>query len=210
MREIQAAFGLCVIYVTHELRDACAMGDRMAVIGEGRIEQTGPPLEVIRRPATYDVARFVGMRNLFEGEVLDVDGDLVAVRVGRVTLRAAGAGPLPAGTHVHVCVRPEDFRIMQLHGAEPGSAINELSVRIWNRVLRGPTFTLTGEASGAEDGMRIEIELDVRSYEAMQLIERSDVTVVVPASAVHLIPRTPTTPALEPAAPVTTVPPGSS
>ena len=60
VKRIQAAFGLCVVYVTHELRDACAMGDRMAVIGDGRIEQVGDPLAVIRHPATFDVARFGG------------------------------------------------------------------------------------------------------------------------------------------------------
>ena len=51
---------LVVIYVTHNLDDAVAVGDRLAVMREGRIEQIGAPEEVIRRPANQAVAEVLG------------------------------------------------------------------------------------------------------------------------------------------------------
>jgi ABC-type Fe3+/spermidine/putrescine transport system ATPase subunit len=210
VRDIQATFGLCVIYVTHELRDACAMGDRMAVIGDGRIEQTDEPLEVIRHPATYDVARFVGMRNLFEGEVVAVDEGLASVRVGGVRLHAAVNPRVAASSEVYLGVRTEDFRVYRSpdEGQEP--AANAITVTIWNRVLRGATFTLTGEANGADGRMHVEIELAVRTYETLDLAAQKEVTVTVPAKAVHLIPRATDNPAGEPTRAVTTASPRSS
>ena len=191
VRRIQAAFGLCVVYVTHELRDACTLGDRIAVIGDGRIEQVGDPLTVIRHPATFDVARFVGVRNLFEAIVLETGDGRAVVGIGGLRLRA----PLPSGVEigqaVYVCVRPEDFAVSRLpegHG-EPGE--NSVSVTLHSRQLRGPTITLAGEARGADSGLRLEIELPVRDYEALDLGRQSEVVANVPPQAVHLIPARP-------------------
>jgi len=51
---------LVVIHVTHSIDDAVAVGDRMAVMREGRIEQIGAPEEVIRRQANQSVAEALG------------------------------------------------------------------------------------------------------------------------------------------------------
>jgi multiple sugar transport system ATP-binding protein len=51
---------LVVVYVTHSLDDAVAVGDRLAVMRERRIEQIGAPEEVIRRPVNQAVAEALG------------------------------------------------------------------------------------------------------------------------------------------------------
>lgn len=215
VRDIQATFGLCVVYVTHELRDACAMGDRMAVIGDGRIEQVGEPLDVIRHPASYDVARFVGMRNLFEGEVDGVDGGVALVRVGGLTLRARMNPLVKGASQVYVCVRPEDFRVVR--AADPTRDPNAIAIKIRDRVLRGATITLSGEAIEAggetvEAGgeIHVELELGIRAYEVLDLAARQEVTVTAPVRALHLIERTAGHPAPTATRPVTTAAPKSS
>jgi ABC-type Fe3+/spermidine/putrescine transport system ATPase subunit len=206
-----------VIYVTHELRDACAMGDRIAVISDGRIEQIGEPLAVIRRPATYDVARFVGVRNLFEGVVRAVDGGCVhvsirtepragttgatdalevmaaggdALAVGDDALAAGGDAPT-IGQRVHVCVRPEDFDVADpsragSSGSAGSTGVNAIRLTIRDRQLRGATYTLEGWAGGSD--LLVEVEVSVRTYEALDLANRREVMVVVAPEAVHLIP----------------------
>ena len=59
--------GAAVIHVTHSLAEAAALGDRCAVLGEGRLQQVAPMSEVLRRPATALVARFGGARNVVPG-----------------------------------------------------------------------------------------------------------------------------------------------
>jgi iron(III) transport system ATP-binding protein len=181
VKRIQAAFGLCVVYVTHELRDACAMGDRMAVIGDGRIEQVGDPLAVIRHPATFDVARFVGVRNLFEGTVREVAAGRTVVETGGLVLEAASRAGVETPGPVWICVRPEDFTVSR-------APSDSIVATLRSRQLRGPTFTLEVEARGSSPELRMEIELPVRTYEKLDLTVREELVVTVPPEAIHLIP----------------------
>jgi molybdate transport system permease protein len=188
VKRIQAAFGLCVVYVTHELRDACAMGDRMAVIGDGRIEQVGDPLAVIRHPATFDVARFVGVRNLFEGTVREVAAGRAVVETGDLVLEAAWRAGVEVSGPVWICIRPEDFIVSRAPSEEEELAGNSIVATLRSRQLRGPTFTLGAEAIGSSQELRMEIELPVRTYEKLDLTVGEEVVVTVPLEAVHLIP----------------------
>jgi len=58
--------GISAIHVTHDHDEAFAMADEIVVMGEGRVLQKGPPMDVWRRPASETVARFLGHRNIIE------------------------------------------------------------------------------------------------------------------------------------------------
>lgn len=58
-----------MVLVTHDLDEAALLADRMAVLADGRILQTGALKQVLQRPASVRVAQLVGMRNLFTAEV---------------------------------------------------------------------------------------------------------------------------------------------
>jgi thiamine transport system ATP-binding protein len=75
--------GVTALYVTHDQAEAFALGDRVAVMREGRIAQTGTPDELWAHPLDEDVARFLGLRNVAGGEV---------VRPEAVTVRVAADG----------------------------------------------------------------------------------------------------------------------
>lgn len=94
-------FRITAIYVTHDQDEAMAIGDRIAVMNRGRIEQLGAPEEIYRRPATAFVAGFVGTMNRVEGQVaggqMPVGGGALAV-----------AGPDRAAT---LWFRPESVRV---------------------------------------------------------------------------------------------------
>lgn len=60
-----------VVLVTHDLDEAIMLADRLVVLHRGRTLQSGPPEEVINRPASPDIARLVELRNLFEGRVVE-------------------------------------------------------------------------------------------------------------------------------------------
>jgi len=65
-RRLQAQLGFTAIFVTHDQEEAMMLGDRIAVMLDGRIAQTGRPDEVYRRPASRAVAGFIGNVNLLE------------------------------------------------------------------------------------------------------------------------------------------------
>jgi ABC-type sugar transport system ATPase subunit len=110
LKRLQRQLGVPTIYVTHDQAEAMALGDRIAVLDQGRVQQVGTPDEVYRRPANRFVAEFFGPQgmNLIAGELKRENGLAVfetesfGLPVGEL---AAG---LPQG-RVLCGFRPEDM-----------------------------------------------------------------------------------------------------
>lgn len=91
------------IFITHDQEEALELGDRIAVINVGRIEQIGTPSEVYNHPATEYVATFLGAANVLPGIVR---GDKVEIGSAMVCLPEPGR--FKDGQPVKVISRPED------------------------------------------------------------------------------------------------------
>jgi putative spermidine/putrescine transport system ATP-binding protein len=85
---------ITTVIVTHDQAEAMALGDRVAVMQEGRVEQVAEPQDVYERPATRFVAEFVGTLNLLEGTVVR---GLLHLPGGRVPVPHAVDGPVQLG-----------------------------------------------------------------------------------------------------------------
>jgi putative spermidine/putrescine transport system ATP-binding protein len=106
IRRLQREHGIATLHITHDQEEALSMADRVAMMRDGRIEQIGTPRELYDRPASRDVAAFVGHANLWDGVV---EGPAtVATPLG--LLHTAPHG-LDAGEPVAVLVRPERVRL---------------------------------------------------------------------------------------------------
>jgi iron(III) transport system ATP-binding protein len=123
IRRIQQALGTTSVYVTHDQAEAMALSDVVVVMNAGQIEQSGPPDEVYRRPASRFVADFIGRANFLSGEVLAADGETIDISLMGVALTIpAGEGHRAGGSAV-VVARPESVRIGEgdLRAAVKGS-----------------------------------------------------------------------------------------
>jgi ABC-type sugar transport system ATPase subunit len=96
LKELQRRMGVTTVYVTHDQIEALTLGDRIAVLREGAIQQLGTPDEVWRAPRNRFVARFVGSPPM---NLLPADGPLAGL---------SGSEPL---SRVEVGVRPEHVRL---------------------------------------------------------------------------------------------------
>lgn len=94
--------GITAVFVTHDQAEAMALGDRVAVMRAGRVEQVGAPEEIYRRPATRFVAEFVGTLNVLAGEVRD---GMLHLPGGTLPANGLAAGPVVAAA------RPEELRL---------------------------------------------------------------------------------------------------
>jgi multiple sugar transport system ATP-binding protein len=113
---LQRDLGVTTIYVTHDQVEAMTMGDRVAVLKDGYLQQVDTPQNLYDVPTNVFVAAFIGSpsMNLYEGQ-LAIDGDN-SVQVGpqRVALAPESLAKRPAlqtysGQRVVVGIRPEDF-----------------------------------------------------------------------------------------------------
>ena len=104
IKALQRELGVTTIMVTHDQEEALAMADRIVVINEGAIEQTGTPTEVYRDPATLFVADFIGEMNQFK-----------ATAVGSRRLHIGGAEfhcrqhEYSTGSEVVAAIRPDNI-----------------------------------------------------------------------------------------------------
>ncbi|MBN1629967.1 MAG: ATP-binding cassette domain-containing protein [Thermoleophilia bacterium] len=78
LKRLHEELGTTVVHVTHDLDEALALGDRMAVLMGGRVRQIGTPLEVTRHPVDTEVARLVGMANVFRVATVECDAQPIA------------------------------------------------------------------------------------------------------------------------------------
>ena len=95
--------GVTVLLVTHDREEAFSLGDRIAVMRDGRIVQAGSPEDLYLTPADRWTAEFVGVGNFLPGRV---DGELVETLLGRFPLRRRNGA-----TRVDVLIRPEQLML---------------------------------------------------------------------------------------------------
>ena len=124
---LQTKLGVTTIYVTHDQVEAMTMGDRVAVMRKGEIQQVAPPQELYERPVNLFVGGFIGSpaMNLVEASVERRNGDLAvqlgehALSLGSDTLTARPALEGYVGRKIVVGVRPENLEDAALEPDTP-------------------------------------------------------------------------------------------
>ncbi len=124
LKRIIRRVGITTIFVTHEQEEAFDLGDRVAVINTGRLEQVGPPEALYEEPASRFVATFIGRSSVLAGTWTDGGG--VRLAQGRVW-RASGGEGLMEGAEVELVVRPEGVRLTAV--GSPDSLAGEVAGR---------------------------------------------------------------------------------
>jgi len=183
---LQREWGLTVIYITHNLEDAFALGDRLAVLQAGRLRQIGPIGEVFNRPASRSVAEITGVKNIWEGEVVESSVAGLRLRWGEHTIELPPANCV-AGQRVIFYIRPEDVKIIR-----PGKPLTDVIRR--NRIRgtvrhiadRGIAVSMTVACPGAPEP--VHLRFPPRSYEDMGLRVGQEVTLSLLRDAIVLIP----------------------
>ncbi len=139
--------GATMIYVTHDQVEAMTMADRIVVLNEGHVEQTGAPLEIYRRPETEFVAGFIGAPSMNFLDVASVEGG-VAYR------DAILADAAPEGAPVRLGIRPEHLAVR-----EPGNGKIDVTVRV-AELLGGESYLHARTEGGDEMVIRVEGETE--------------------------------------------------
>ena len=107
IRRIQKETGITTVFVTHDQEEAMSISDRIVVMKDGVVQQTGKPQEVYENPVNLFVARFLGTPqiNLFEGRV--EKGQLLIGEEAVLSVRGVEDQPLTVG------IRPEGFLLRE-------------------------------------------------------------------------------------------------
>jgi ABC-type Fe3+/spermidine/putrescine transport system ATPase subunit len=150
LRELVTKLELTAVYVTHDQEEAFALCDRISVMKEGRILQTGAPRELYERPALISVARFLGRNNLIvarrltssddpRGRFKTIDGEHTLT----VPTERASLGPI--NKNCTLSIRPEHLVITK-NEAPDGENVLRATIRAIN--FAGATTSIKLDANG--------------------------------------------------------------
>ena len=118
LKNIQEELGITFVHVTHDQEEALSMSDRIAVMNEGEVEQTGEVTDLYEHPETRFVADFLGETNLFDGTI-SIDGDAVVLDSDleiRLETSVLDEG-IHDGSSVTYTVRPETLLVSDVDPA---------------------------------------------------------------------------------------------
>jgi len=179
------AHGITCVYVTHEQGEAFSIADRIAVLRRGELLQAGTPEEVLRRPCSRAVARFMQTGNVLAGVVSRRTEAISEVAVGpRLLFARAG---LPEGTPVDVCVRREEILVEDPGEASPAPGMNRFRGTVESVVDLGSTMQVRIDAGFP--GYPLQALVTRRVAHDLSLRPGGDVFATFSAASVHLIRR---------------------
>ncbi|WP_435127414.1 ABC transporter ATP-binding protein [Halobaculum sp. D14] len=174
LQELHDELEATTVYVTHDQTEAMTMGDRIAVLNHGRLQQVGTPMELYYQPENEFVASFIGSPSMnlvdatYEGETLALDGfDYALTETHREQLSSLSRGDV-----VRLGIRPEDVELVD----EPGPRTTEFTASIV-------------EPMGNENVVHLEHEFGevVATIGGSQVVRQGDrVRARLPADHIHV------------------------
>jgi molybdopterin-binding protein len=175
LRQIHSRIELIVIHVTHDFEEAIALGHRVAVLNDGCVAQVGTPEEFLRRPRSEFVARFALSRNIFSGNVVEIEDGCAVIDIGGTKLRAT----TEAKGEVRLSLRPEDILLSR----EPlqSTARNCFLGVVSDIVDRGSVSYIT--VNLPPDFVSI---ITRQAFDELKLRQGAEVWITFKASAIHV------------------------
>ncbi|MBI5888902.1 MAG: ABC transporter ATP-binding protein [Deltaproteobacteria bacterium] len=164
---IHRHYPITTVMVTHDLEEAFMLAERIGVINNGAIEQVGTREEVFYMPATRNVARFVGVKNIFDGVVTARSSQGITIHCPELGAIHAPMQPLQGarpktqfdvGSDVTFCIRPEEVLIIRPDRPISGKAEeNIIEAVITSAAARGATQTLFLDIGRGRASLKVEL-----------------------------------------------------
>ena len=162
---LQRRLGTTTLYVTHDQTEAMTLGDRIAVLRGGNIQQIGTPRELYERPANLFVAGFIGSPAMNFLPARLEEGELV-LPLGSLKLAGEGAVAVPPGGELVAAFRPEHLQLA-VAGSSAGSLCFEAQVELLEWL--GPELFVHFEVGlDGFGGMALPQELGIGSGDAVR------------------------------------------
>jgi tungstate transport system ATP-binding protein len=168
------------VMVTHDRDEAIRLADRVAVLINGSLRQTGTPEEVFGLPVDEELARFVEAGNIFHGVLREQNNGLAVIDIGGRQIQAVSS--IPAGHNVALFLHHDDITLSLPSTQAPlSSARNQLRCRIVK------IFPFASQMKVMMDcGFTLASVITRRSCEDLGLEDGKEVVASFKASAVHL------------------------
>ncbi|MDD3270113.1 MAG: tungstate ABC transporter ATP-binding protein WtpC [Syntrophomonadaceae bacterium] len=174
LKNIHQQIKTTTIHITHDFNEALVLADRLGIMCNGEIVQVGSPEEVFQKPQSQFVAEFVGMENIYTGEIIEkAEGKYVRIASLYLSVRSKLQGK------VRVAIRSEDIIIARERFSS--SAQNTVNARIAAIIPRGAFIKVILDA-----GITMVAMVTRQAVDELKLEPGQEVWAVFKTTAVHV------------------------
>jgi molybdate transport system ATP-binding protein len=182
LKKIREIIKIPIILITHNPVEAYTMADTIIVYKHGGIEQIASPKEIFSKPINENVAKLVGMNNIFKGNILDITNDEVMIQSHKKII-APGMEGLQIGEDVTWCIRPNQIMVVREdRPIEKAIASNIFSGKIIEIIPKVVTYLLY-----IDGDFDLEIEIPSHAFERLDIKQGQIIRVSLKKSAIHII-----------------------
>ncbi len=158
LREINLQMGVTILHVTHDQEEAFMLGEQIAVMIHGQLQQVGSRDDIYYRPATIDVARFLRNQNIFDLTVEEVLPDGSLWLGNGIHLKAPGYAGAKKGLRLAAGIRSEEVMVIRPNKPiGPELQDNLFHATVDDILVFGGTHTLCVRLQ--DSGITVDVEL---------------------------------------------------
>ena len=192
IKDINNELKISMLLVTHDIEDVLNLSNKMFILNNGKIQDSGKPKDVLKKPSSMDAAFLLGTENIFEGTISEIDekNNLIKIKLlngkqGNSYIEADFQGDFEINEQVFFVIRPEEIIILRddRQTSKPVKE-NHFSGRIISSVF---TSRMMEILISSENNSMFKILIPFHAYEVMNLFDGKIVNISLKKSAIHII-----------------------
>lgn len=175
LRNIHRKLGGTFIYVTHDQEEALVLSDRIMVINEGKIVQTGSPIDIYKNPNTVFSSKFIGESNLVKGTIASKskDDDKMTIKIGSLRIKTYFRDDIEVGSEIWISVRFENISLTREKKAGPD---NVFSGTIKNFIFLGPVVKYDIKVPGLGEIISVSVSINSGSEDYYRIGDKVNIS----------------------------------
>jgi ABC-type Fe3+/spermidine/putrescine transport system ATPase subunit len=195
IKDINRELKISILLVTHDIEDVVNLSDKMFILNDGKIQDSGHPKEVLKKPSSIDTAFLLGTENILNGIISETDRRNNTIKIklkarngdkeAGVIIEADFQGNFEAGEQVFLAVRPEEIIILR-EDRDVSKPVreNRFSGKIISSIFTSRMMEISIKS---EENLELKVLIPFHAYEVMNLFEGKTVNLSLKKSSIHLI-----------------------
>ena len=195
IKDINRELKISILLVTHDIEDVVNLSDKMFILNDGKIQDSGHPKEVLKKPSSIDTAFLLGTENILNGIISETDRRNNTIKIklkarngdkeAGIIIEADFQGNFEAGEQVFLAVRPEEIIILR-EDRDVSKPVreNRFSGKIISSIFTSRMMEISIKS---EENLELKVLIPFHAYEVMNLFEGKTVNLSLKKSSIHLI-----------------------
>jgi len=187
LARLKQQLSIPVVMVTHDIHEASLLADKMILISQGQMLQQGKPFEVLSHPNNEAVARQMGLRNIFDGQVVeqDIERNMTWFTLGDELIVSDSVPALTIGQSIRWVIPNQGIRFNAISSARLCKSLNKLEVLIESVLVMGESSRIIASVVGT--GSMINADVPTHLVHKLALGAGMKTSIALKSEQIHIL-----------------------